>query len=127
MNGKNYRDLIAWQKAMDLVEHVYRVTLSWPQEELYGLTNQVRRAAVSVPANVAEGQGRGTSKELSRYLAIAVGSLYEVQTHLLISQRLHYSDEGEIETAMRCTNDVGRLLHRLMRSIATDAPPRPSL
>jgi four helix bundle protein len=127
MNGKNYRDLIAWQKAMDLVEHVYRVTLSWPQEELYGLTNQVRRAAVSVPANVAEGQGRGTSKELSRYLAIAVGSLYEVQTHLLISQRLHYSDEGEIETAMRCTDDVGRLLHGLMRSIATDAPPRPSL
>ncbi|MCA1599468.1 MAG: four helix bundle protein [Chloroflexi bacterium] len=117
MSGQNYRDLIVWQKAMDLVAQVYQVTRDWPRDELYGLTNQVRRAVVSVPANVAEGQGRGNQKEFGRYLAIAVGSLYEVQTHLLISQRLGYSDKADIDVAIRCTDDVGRLLHGLMRSL----------
>jgi four helix bundle protein len=100
VGGENYRDLIAWQKAMDLVEGVYRTTRSWPKEELYGLTNQVRRAAVSVPANVAEGQGRRSSQEFPHHVSIAHGSLREVETHLLISRRLGYSDEATCEALM---------------------------
>ena len=81
---KSYQDLTVWQRAMDLVEGVYRVTKDWPKDEQYGLTNQVRRAVVSVPANIAEGQGRTSDREFARFLAIAHGSLYEVETHLLI-------------------------------------------
>ncbi len=89
MNIQSYRDLLAWQRSMDLVEVVYRATYDWLKEELYGLTNQIRRAVVSVPANIAEGQGRTGSKEFLHHLSIATGSLYEVQTLVLISQRLH--------------------------------------
>lgn len=92
MPSQNYRDLFAWQKAMDLVESVYRATRDWPKEEMYGLTNQVRRAVISVPANMAEGQGRSSTREFARYLSIAMGSLYEVETYASVAQRLRYSD-----------------------------------
>ena len=78
MTVKNYQDLIGWQKAMDLVEVVYHLTKRFPSEELYGLTSQVRRAAVSVPSNIAEGQGRNSTNEFARFLSIAHGSLREV-------------------------------------------------
>ena len=117
MSGENYRDLIAWQKAMDLVEGVYRATCLWPKEERYGLTNQVRRAAVSVPANIAEGQGRQSRKEFLHHVSIAHGSLREVETHLLISQRLGYSDEATCEALLCQSAEVGRLLNGLMRSL----------
>lgn len=114
---QNYRDLIAWQRAMDLVESVYRVTRDWPKDELYGLTNQVRRASVSVPANIAEGQGRGTDKEFLRYLAIAHGSLREAETHLRIAGRLHYYDEFVLNPILDQAAEVGRLIQGLARSI----------
>ncbi|MDB5296543.1 MAG: ribosomal protein [Phycisphaerales bacterium] len=88
--SRNYRDLIAWQKGMDLVEEVYRATRLFPADEVYGLTSQIRRAAVSIPANVAEGQGRGGAAEFARFLRIAHGSLREVETHALIAERLLY-------------------------------------
>ena len=88
MTVHHYSDLIVWQKAMDLVVHVYEVTESFPQREVFGLTNQVRRAAVSIPSNIAEGQGRGTTKDFLHFLAIARGSLQEVETQLLLAYRL---------------------------------------
>ena len=81
---KSFRDLLVWQKAMQLVTDIYRVTRSFPKEEQFGLTTQLRRAAVSVPANIAEGQGRRHSREFDNFLSMALGSLAEVQTHLEI-------------------------------------------
>ena len=87
---KSHRDLIAWQKAMDLVVETYKVSQDFPKEELYGLTSQMRRAAVSIPANIAEGQGRRLSGEFTHFLGNARGSLLELDTHLEISLRLGY-------------------------------------
>ena len=92
---RNYCDLVAWQKAMDLVESVYKATSQFPKEEVYGLTNQLRRAAVSVPSNIAEGQGRRSDNDFRRFLAIGHGSLREVETQVLIAQRLHYLTEAQ--------------------------------
>ena len=95
--SRNYQDLLAWQKAMDLVELVYAATRSWPKEELYGLTSQIRRAAVSVPSNVAEGQGRTSPKELLHHLPIAHGSLRELETQTMIAGRLGYLPSDNLE------------------------------
>ena len=91
---KDYRELIVWQKAMDLVEAIYRTTARFPKEELYGLTSQIRRAAVSIPSNIAEGQARNTTRDFLHFLAIAYGSLKEVETQVLIAERLGYIDES---------------------------------
>jgi four helix bundle protein len=124
MSVQSYRDLAAWQKAMDLVEAVYRATQHWPRDEMYGLTNQARRAAVSVPANIAEGQGRRGPTEMLHHLSIADGSLHELETHLLIAQRLRYLEqrlrylEGATATILLAqTAEVGRILGGLMRGM----------
>ena len=104
---------------------MYRTTRSWPKEELYGLINQVRRAAVSVPANVAEGQGRRSSQEFLHHVSIAHGSLREVETHLLISRRLGYSDEAACEALMHKTAEVGRLLNGLMKHLRSPSTKLP--
>ncbi len=121
MGLRSYRDLIAWQKAMDLVEQAHRVTRNWPSDERYELTSQVRRAVVSVPANIAEGQGRSGSKELLHHLSIANGSLHEAETHLLIAKRLDYLDGQTCDELLRQTAEVGRLLYGLRRSITSRA------
>ncbi|RMF44252.1 MAG: four helix bundle protein [Deltaproteobacteria bacterium] len=87
---KSHKDLLVWQKSVDFVTAIYSATKSWPIEEQYGLTSQVRRAAVSVPCNIAEGAGRGGRKEYTRFLDIALGSLAEVETQLVIAARLGY-------------------------------------
>ena len=92
--GESYRDLIAWRKAMDLVTDIYRVTQSFPRDELYGLTSQLRRAAVSVPSNIAEGQARFSRKEFHQFLSHARGSLVETETQLMIAQNLDYLDSN---------------------------------
>ncbi len=127
MGLQSYRDLIAWQKAMDLVEEVHRVTRNWPSDERYELTSQVRRAAVSVPANIAEGQGRSGSKELLHHLSIANGSLHEAETHLLIAKRLAYLDGQTCDGFLRQTAEVGRLLYGLCRSITAQANRRQAI
>ena len=86
----SYRDLIVWQKAMELTKQVYQMTLSFPQDEVYGLTSQIRRCAVSIPSNIAEGRGRNSDKEFIRFLNIALGSLYELQTQLELAQAFQY-------------------------------------
>ena len=115
--GKSYRDLAAWQRALELVEGVYQVTKSWPREEIYGLTNQVRRAAVSIPANIAEGQGRRNPREFARFLNIATGSLHEVETHLLIAERLHYLDDRALAPLLHLASETGRIINGLLRSL----------
>ena len=84
---RSYRDLVVWQRAMELAQAVYELTGTWPREEIYGLTSQVRRAAVSVPSNIAEGQGRASTKEFLNYLSIAYGSLMECETQALLAER----------------------------------------
>jgi four helix bundle protein len=116
MPGQNYRDLIAWQRAMDLVTAVYECTKSFPKEELYGLVGQVRRAAVSIPSNIAEGQGRGGDVEFVRFLRIAHGSLREVETQFLIAERLGYLDKERVEEVMAIASEVGRLINGLIRA-----------
>ena len=115
--AQNYRDLIAWQKAMDLVEAVYAATASFPSDERFGLTSQVRRAVVSVPSNIAEGQGRRSRNEFVHFLSVAHGSLREVETQLLIAMRLHYLDEGTGESVLAVSDEVGRLISGLARSL----------
>ena len=98
--AKNYRDLVAWQRAMDLVEVVYELAKRFPQDELYGLTSQVRRAVVSVPSNIAEGEGRNSPNDFARFLSIANGSLREVETQLFIAVRLDYLANDDITNAI---------------------------
>jgi len=114
---RGYQDLIAWRKGMDLAETVYRLTKNWPREEIYGLTSQIRRAAVSVPANVAEGQGRSSAKEFAQFLSIANGSLSEVETYLVLARRLGYVDAAASETAIQLASEIGRILQGLLRTV----------
>jgi four helix bundle protein len=116
MASRNYRDLITWQKAMDLVVAVYQATRGFPKEELFVLTSQVRRAAVSIPSNIAEGQGRGGDPEFVRFLRIGHGSLREVETQLLIAERLNYLQRDNVRVLMDRAAEVGKLMNGLIRS-----------
>jgi four helix bundle protein len=111
--------LIVWQKAMDLVEDVYKSSKDFPREEIYALTSQIRRAAVSIPSNIAEGQGRRTTLDFLRHLSIAYGSLREVETQILIAGRLRYVAQTRVDDVMDLAGEVGRLLNGLMNSLAT--------
>jgi four helix bundle protein len=117
MTVKHYQELIAWQKAMDLVEDVYKVSRDFPREEIYALTSHIRRAAVSIPSNIAEGQGRRTTADFLRHLSIAYGSLCEVETQILIAQRLKYLVQGKVEQVLSRAAEVGRILNGLMASL----------
>jgi four helix bundle protein len=110
MGVRDYRDLIVWQKSMDLVAEVYRLTRGFPREELFGLTSQVRRAAVSIPSNIAEGQARQSTAEFRRFLSIAQGSRAEVETQLLIAVRLNYSTESDVQTAVSLLTEIQKML-----------------
>jgi four helix bundle protein len=114
----HYRDLVAWQRGMDFVEAVYRLTQQFPREELYGLTNQLRRAAVSVPSNVAEGQGRGVGNEFAHHLRIANGSRQEAETQVLIGVRLGYVSSEQATAALGLADECGRLVTRLHQSVS---------
>ena len=116
----NFRDLVAWQRAMDLVVEVYRLTRVFPREEAYGLTGQLRRAAVSVPSNIAEGQGRGAGHDFARFLRVAIGSLQEAQTQLLVAERLEYVRLDELEPVMALADEVARICKGLLNSVATN-------
>src|ERR1043165_2962504 len=119
---KNYRDLIVWQKAIDLVVMAYRATADFPKSETYGLTSQIRRAATSIPANIAEGYGRGSRKEYVQFLLIAQGSLKELETHLIVSQRLSYGTTAQTEAILADTAEIGRMLTALIRKLRTPTP-----
>ena len=116
---RDFRDLVAWQKAMNLAEAVYDLTRSFPQDERFGLSSQVRRAVVSVASNIAEGQGRASGKEFLHHLSIARGSLCEVQTQLMLAARFAYVGENDLQAVIAQADEVGRLLRGLARSIGT--------
>ena len=117
MASRNYKDLLAWQKAMDLVEMVYTLTKQFPSEERYGLTSQLRRAVVSIPSNIAEGQGRYSANEFNRFLSIAHGSLREVETQILIAVRLQYLEVTETQPAQQLCEETGRIINGLIKSL----------
>jgi four helix bundle protein len=110
----DYKQLAVWQRAMDLVREVYRSTRSFPREELFGLSSQMRRAAVSVPSNIAEGKGRYSQKELLQFLYKARGSLMELETQICIARDLDYLDEGSGQTLSTRTTEVTRILNGLI-------------
>jgi four helix bundle protein len=114
---KSHRDLIVWQRSMDLVTAVYKLTEEFPKSELYGLTSQIRRCAASVPANIAEGQGRRLAGEFLQFLGNARGSLLELDTHLEIAVRLGMLNRELHSTLMEQLMEVRKLLNGLMRSI----------
>jgi len=115
-----YRDLIVWQQAMDLAVAAYSVTKSWPKDELYGLTSQVRRAATSIPANIAEGYGRESRATYVNFLRIAQGSLKELETHLLIAERAGIAPSQSTEQMMIASESVGKLLRLLIRKLSAN-------
>ena len=117
-----YRDLEVWQLGMDLAEACYRLTGSFPQEETFGLKSQIRRAAISVPANIAEGYGRDGSGEYVQFLRVAQGSLKEIETHLLLAQRVGLLAEAGVDPVLSMSDRLGRALRSLYRSI--QAMPR---
>jgi len=113
----SYRDLRIWQEAIDLALTVYRLTLSFPKHELYGLTSQMRRAAVSIPSNIAEGKGRGSDRDFGRFLFQARGSLLELQTQTVIARRLQYISEENTKTLTHATDALGRGLNGLIQAV----------
>jgi four helix bundle protein len=114
---RSYRDLIVWQKGMDLVLECYGATRSFPKSEAFGLASQVQRAAVSVPANIAEGHGRSATGDYLRHLSIAHGSLMELETHIQIAHRLRYITTANVESLLSRTAEVGRMLKALITSL----------
>jgi len=117
MTIRNYTDLTAWQRAMSTAQTAYRVTTSLPKEETYGLKSQMRRAAVSVPSNIAEGQGRRTDGEFLHLLSIAHGSVRELETQTILASRLGFISRKDSDTLARECGEVGRLITGLMNSI----------
>ena len=115
---KDFKQLIVWQKAMEMVTQIYKETRAFPKEEIYGLTSQIRRSAVSIPSNIAEGQGRHTKGEFVQFLGIAKGSLCEFETQILIAQNLEYLPA--ISSILETVSEVGRLLNGLLNSLKTD-------
>ena len=113
----SYRDLIVWQRAMELVEEVYRLAGRLPKDELYGLSDQIRRAAVSIPSNVAEGYARKAAKDYGRFLVIARGSKYELETQLEICLRVGYLDKKDAEKALQLCEEVGKMLNSIMAKL----------
>jgi four helix bundle protein len=119
--GRSYKDLVAWQKAMDLVTATYRATAGFPKDELFGLTSQLRRAAVSIPSNIAEGQGRLSEKEFRYFLGQARGSLMEVETQLQIAENLGYLQKEQTAAVLQSCAEVGRILNGLLASVSKQA------
>jgi four helix bundle protein len=115
VNYKTYKDLEVWIKSRILVGHVYRITTSFPKEELYGLTSQIRRCAISIPSNIAEGYGRQYKKETLQFLHIARGSLYELETQLYISFDLKFISEDGLNGIIAMVEECRKLLSGLVR------------
>ena len=117
MDSQNFRALKVWQLGMEIAEEVYRLSQQFPKHETYGLGSQMQRAAVSIPANIAEGHAMGSTKDFLRYLAIAQGSLAELETHLMVAERIKYNSPEQISSILnRCTQEA-RMLRTLRKRV----------
>lgn len=114
---QSHRDLVVWQKAMEMTVEVYRLTEGFPRSEIYGLTSQVRRAAASVPANIAEGQARGTTRDYAHFLSVARGSLMETETFLTLSLRLGYLTEDASASTLALITEISKMLTALRNKL----------
>lgn len=114
---KTHKDLIVWQNSIAMVTDIYKITGSFPKEEVYGLVNQMRRCAVSIPSNIAEGGARNSDKEFIQYLYISLGSCMELDTQLRIARNLHFLSEDIFHDIMEQNSSVGKMLHGLINSI----------
>lgn len=121
---KTHKDLLVWKKSIDLVEQIYKFTKQFPKEELYGITNQMRRCAVSIPANIAEGSGRKNKAEFIQFLHIALGSASELETHLIISQRLGFLSSNSYDEIMNALNEIIKMICGLINSLNSLNPTR---
>jgi four helix bundle protein len=117
MSVQHYRELVVWQKAVVLVTEVYRATSSFPKTEIYALTSQIHRAAVSIPSNIAEGQGRNSTRDFLNFLSVAKGSLMELETQLTIARQLGYLEEPHENHLLGFTAEVSRMLSGLRSSL----------
>lgn len=125
MSIKGYQDLEVWQKAMDLVVMCYQATRNFPKSEVYGLASQLQRAAVSIPANIAEGRERKHSKEFLQHLSIAYSSMAELETHIQIAERLNYINSTKTNQLLQKTAEIGRMINGLRKSVERRDSPDP--
>ena len=117
---QDVQELAVWQKAIDLTVCIYRLTRGFPKDELYGLVSQLRRAAVSVASNIAEGRGRLNQREFRQFLAVALGSIFEVKTQLVVARRLEMGDEAAIDTAAALSEEVSKMLTSLINKLGSE-------
>ena len=114
---KDYKDVTVWQRSMQLAEEIYKIVRFLPREELFGLSNQMKRAAVSIPSNIAEGYGRESKNDYLHFLRIARGSLYEVETQLYLCLRIGFFEEQQTELAFSYCREIGKMLNVLLRNV----------
>lgn len=120
---KTYQDLIVWQRSMDLAVECYNMTASFPKNELYGLVSQINRSGASIPANIAEGHGRGSRKEYVQFLWIAHGSLCELETHVLLSERVGLMEKGQTQRLLQSCIQIKKMLRALIGQLAKTPHP----
>lgn len=117
---KDYKDLIVWQRAMEATAEIYKLAKLLPKEETYALSDQMRRAAISIPSNIAEGQARNSSKEFNQFLAIAKGSKAELETQLLLCVKVGYLTDNDIASAINLLIEIGKIINTLQQKLITN-------
>jgi four helix bundle protein len=117
---KDYKDLIVWQKAMEAAAEIYKLVKRLPKEEMYALSDQMRRAAISIPSNIAEGQARNSSKEFNQFLAIAKGSKAELETQLFLCVKVGYLTDNDIASAITLLVEIGKIINTLQQKLTTN-------
>jgi four helix bundle protein len=122
---RDFRKILVWQKSHDLTLRLYKITSTFPKEELYGLTSQIRRASASIPTNIAEGCGRDTQTELARFIHIAAGSASELDYHLLLSYDLGYTNQETYQELEQSISEIKRMLYGFEKTVSSN-PKRPS-
>jgi four helix bundle protein len=122
MKTRHYRELVIWQRGMLIARHIYQVSKSFPKDELYGLTSQIRRAAISIPSNIAEGHGRTTDKSFAQFVAQARGSLYEAQTQAQLAADLGYVAVGDWRTLDAEIEELTRMMNAFLRVLNKEGP-----
>lgn len=119
--SRSYKDLVVWQKAIELVAAIYSITDNFPEREKYALATQMRRASVSIPSNIAEGRSRSTRKDFINFLYIALGSSTELETQLIIAEKLHYISHHQFTKAADALSEICRMLHAIIRKLEAGA------